>query len=59
MKCFPIHIGMNTLKSVFQLHGVDAGEFVVVYRALRRAQMVHYFEKLPTGTRRALWRRAE
>jgi hypothetical protein len=47
------------LKSVFQLHGVDAGEFVVVYRAFRRAQMVHYFEKLPTGTRRALWRHAE
>jgi transposase len=38
---------MDTSKSVFQLHGVDQNEAVVVRRQFRRAEMVRYFEKLP------------
>lgn len=47
MKNPPVRIGMDTSKSVFQLHGVDADEVVVVRRAFRRAEMIHYYEKLP------------
>lgn len=47
MKANPIRIGMDTAKSVFQLHGVDAGEDVVVRRQFRRAEMIRFFEKLP------------
>ena len=43
----PVRIGMDTSKSVFQLHGVDENEAVVVRRQFRRAEMVRYFEKLP------------
>lgn len=43
----PVRIGMDTSKSVFQLHGVDQGEAVVVRRQCRRAEMIRYFEKLP------------
>lgn len=43
----PVRIGMDTSKSVFQLHGVDQGEAVVVRRQFRRAEMIRYFEKLP------------
>lgn len=43
----PIRIGMDTSKSVFQLHGVDAEEEVVVRRQFRRTEIVRYFEKLP------------
>lgn len=43
----PIRIGMETAKSVFQLHGVDENETVVVRRQFRRAEMIRYFEKLP------------
>jgi transposase len=38
---------MDTSKSVFQLHGVDQNEVVVVRRQFRRAEMIRYFEKLP------------
>jgi transposase len=37
---------MDTSKSVFQLHGVDAGEQVVLVRKLRRGAMVSFFSKL-------------
>ena len=47
MKITPIRIGMDTAKSVFQLHGVDADEEVVVRRQFRRAEIIRYFEKLP------------
>lgn len=47
MKNPPVRIGMDTSKSVFQLHGVDADEIVVVRRSFRRSEMIHYFEKLP------------
>lgn len=43
----PVRIGMDTSKSVFQLHGVDQSEAVVVRRQFRRAEMIRYFEKLP------------
>lgn len=43
----PVRIGMDTAKSVFQLHGVDENEIVVVRRQFRRTEMIRYFEKLP------------
>jgi transposase len=43
----PVRIGMDTSKSVFQLHGVDENEVVVVCRQFRRTEMIRYFEKLP------------
>jgi transposase len=41
-----IRIGMDTSKSVFQLHGVDAKEHAVLKKQLRRAQVVPFFSKL-------------
>jgi hypothetical protein len=32
---------------VFQVHGIDASEKVVVRRALRRSQLIGFFEALP------------
>jgi transposase len=43
----PVRIGMDTSKSVFQLHGVDENEVVAVRRQFRRTEMIRYFEKLP------------
>jgi transposase len=43
----PVRIGLDIAKSVFQLHGVDGNEAVVLRRQLRRSEMVRYFEKLP------------
>ena len=43
----PARIGMDTAKSVFQLHGVDESEAVVLRRQMRRSEMIRYFEKLP------------
>lgn len=43
----PVRIGMDTSKSIFQLHGVDENEAAVVRRQFRRAEMIRYFEKLP------------
>jgi transposase len=37
---------IDTSKTVFQLHGVDAAEKVVVRRKLRRGQMVDFFSRL-------------
>ncbi len=42
-----VRIGTDTSKKVFQLHGVDADEQVVLSRKLSRHQMVRFFEKLP------------
>lgn len=39
-------IGIDTSKSVFQLHGVDAEEQVVVQRRLRRQGFLAFFAKL-------------
>jgi len=40
-------IGLDIAKNVFQVHGIDAGEKVVVRRQLRRGQMPGFFEALP------------
>ena len=40
-------IGMDTSKRIFQLHGVDGKEGVVLRRKLLRDAMVRYFERLP------------
>lgn len=42
-----IRIGMDTSKHIFQLHGVDAAEQVVLRKRLGRLQMVAFFAKLP------------
>jgi transposase len=42
-----IRIGMDTSKSVFQLHGVDEAERPVLRKQLRREAMVSFFKKLP------------
>ena len=39
-------IGMDTSKSVFQLHGVDAAEQPVLRKKLRRRDMLAFFERL-------------
>ena len=41
-----IRIGMDTSKSVFQLHGVDAREHPALKKPLRRGQVVPFFSKL-------------
>jgi transposase len=41
-----IRIGMDTSKSVFQLHGVNAGEQPVLRRKLRRKDVVEFFKGL-------------
>ena len=42
-----IRIGMDTSKYIFQLHGVDATEQVVLRKQLGRKAMVEFFAKLP------------
>ena len=39
-------IGIDLAKQVFQIHGVDRTEKVLVRRQLRRSQMLGYFSKL-------------
>jgi transposase len=43
-------IGMDTSKSVFQLHGVNAAEQPVLRKKLTRGQMIGFFEKLAPTT---------
>jgi transposase len=40
-------LGLDIAKSVFQLHGVDAGGATVLQRRLRRGRMLVFFAKLP------------
>jgi len=40
-------IGLDLAKNVFQVHGVSATGEVVIRKALRRSQMLPFFEKLP------------
>ncbi|MGN7751760.1 IS110 family transposase, partial [Sinorhizobium sp. 22678] len=40
-----IRIGMDTSKSVFQLHGVNAAEQPILRRKLTRKEMVKFFQK--------------
>jgi transposase len=42
-----IRIGIDTSKSVFQLHGVDAAEQPVLRKRLRRRQVIEVLAKLP------------
>jgi transposase len=39
-------IGLDIAKSVFQVHGVDAGEEIVLRRRPTRARLIPFFEKL-------------
>ena len=41
-----IRIGIDTSKQVFQLHGVNASEQVVLRKKLRRSEIEKFFEKL-------------
>jgi transposase len=41
-----IRIGMDTSKHVFQLHGVNAAEKVVLRKKLRRKEMIAFFKAL-------------
>jgi len=43
-----ITIGLDLAKNVFQVHGVDADGAVTVRKTLRRAQVLPFFEKLPS-----------
>src|SRR3989449_8785897 len=40
-------IGLDLAKNVFQVHGIDANEKVVVRKQLRRSQVMKFFEALP------------
>ncbi len=39
-------IGLDIAKSVFQVHGVDAADQVVIRRQLRRRHVLAFFQKL-------------
>lgn len=41
-----VTVGLDVAKSVFQVHGVDAGGRVVVRQKLSRAKLIAFFEKL-------------
>jgi transposase len=40
-------IGLDIAKNVFQVHGIDAAEKVVVRKQLRRGQVMKFFEAVP------------
>jgi len=40
-------IGLDIAKSVFQIHGVDAGGQVLIRRKLKRRYVLTFFQKLP------------
>src|SRR5260370_8919551 len=41
-------IGLDMAKSVFQIHGVDAGGAVVIRKRISRAKVLEFFATLPT-----------
>jgi transposase len=45
-----VMIGLDIAKSVFQLHGVDAGGKVRLKRKLRRGELIAFFERQPRCT---------
>jgi transposase len=45
-----IRIGMDTSKSIFQLHGVNAIEQPILRRKLSRKEMLKFFQKTPPTT---------
>jgi len=40
-------IGLDIAKNVFQVHGVDAAERVVIRKQLRRSHVLSFFKALP------------
>jgi transposase len=40
-------IGLDVAKHVFQVHGIDGDEKVVVRKQLRRNQVLRFFDELP------------
>ena len=38
-------IGLDIAKNVFQVHGIDAAEKVVVRKQLRRGQLIAFFQR--------------
>ena len=40
-------IGLDIAKHVFQVHGIDANEKVIVRKQLRRGQVIAFFKTLP------------
>ncbi len=40
-------IGLDIAKNVFQVHGIDSSEEVVVRKQLRRSQVLAFFKALP------------
>ena len=40
-------IGLDIAKNVFQVHGIDGDEKVVVRKQLRRNQVIGFFQDLP------------
>jgi len=40
-------IGLDIAKNVFQVHGTDSSEKVVVRKQLRRSQVLEFFKALP------------
>src|SRR5262245_24646286 len=41
-------VGLDIAKSVFQVHGVDAEDKVVIRRQLKRRYVLAFFQKLPS-----------
>jgi transposase len=39
-------IGLDIAKNVFQVHGIDAAEKVIVRKQLRRGQLIVFFKAL-------------
>ena len=44
-----IRIGVDTSKSVFQVHGVDENEHIALKKRLRRKEVLAFFAKLPAS----------
>jgi transposase len=40
-------VGLDIAKNVFQVHGIDAVDDVVIRRQLRRSHVLSFFKKLP------------
>ncbi len=43
-----ITVGLDLAKNVFQVHGADSAGRAILRKKLRRAQVLEYFEALPT-----------
>ena len=42
-------LGLDIAKNVFQVHGINSNEKIVVRKQLRRGQIVRFVEELPLG----------